>query len=96
MAFENIIIHTNTIKNATVSVYTDDTIAYDDFLCATFNSPLVKPSVLYRKYVSNRHVFCILTGDEIDAVRISFRPTYVKDELRRKERTFRRYLGYVS
>jgi len=92
IALENIVIHTNTIKSATVSVYTDSAVTYDDFVCTTFNSPLPKPTVLYRKYVSNRHVFCILTGDEIDAVRISFRPTYVKDELRRKERYFRRYL----
>lgn len=96
MVFDNIIIHSNTIKSATVSVYTDSTVTYDDFLCTTFNSPLPKPTVLYRKYVSNRHVVCILTGDAIDAVRISFRPTYVKDELRRKERYFRRYLDYLS
>lgn len=95
VSMDNIVIHTNTIKNAVVSVYTDETITYGDFQCTTFNVPLKKPSVLYRKYVSNRNVVCIMTGDEIDAVRISFRPTYIKDELKRKERYFRRYIDDI-
>lgn len=37
MRFENIIIHTNTIKSATLTVYTDDVITYDDYVCTTFN-----------------------------------------------------------
>lgn len=51
---------------------------------------LKKPDVLFRKYVSNRYVICIMTPDEIDAVRISFRPTYINAEVKRKERYMRK------